>query len=134
VDRVAEYVDAELATELTLNRLAAVAMLSPYHFARAFKATTGLPPHQFVTARRMDRAKSLLLDQRHAVPEVAYAVGLSNIGHFRRVFRRHLGLNPGELRRTARMDPPCRTERTTMAPISPGVTCTATPPVMPAGS
>jgi len=61
VDRVAEYVEAGLATELTLDRLAAVAMLSPYHFARAFRATTGLAPHQFVTARRMDRAKSLLL-------------------------------------------------------------------------
>jgi AraC family transcriptional regulator len=101
VDRIAEYVDAELASELTLDRLAGVAMLSPFHFARSFKATTGLAPHQFVIARRIDRAKALLLKGRHAVPDVAYAVGLSNIGHFRRMFRRHLGVNPGELRQSA---------------------------------
>jgi AraC-like DNA-binding protein len=102
VDRVAEYVDAELANELTLDRLAAVAMLSPFHFARSFKATTGLAPHQFVTARRMDRAKTLLLETSYAVMDVAYAVGLSNVGHFRRMFRRHFGINPGDLRQTAR--------------------------------
>lgn len=100
VDRIAEYVDAELADGLTLDRLAEVARMSPFHFARSFKATTGLAPHQFVTARRMDRAKALLLSSRLAVTDIVYAVGLSNPGHFRRMFRRHLGLNPGELRNT----------------------------------
>lgn len=102
VDRVADYVEAELHDELTLDQLAAIATLSPFHFARSFKATTGLAPHQYVIARRMDRAKSLLLGTASAVPEVAAAVGLSNLTHFRRMFRRHLGLNPGELRRFAR--------------------------------
>lgn len=102
VDRIAEYVDAELPTELSLDRLAEVAMMSPFHFARSFKTTTGLAPHQYVIARRMDRAKRLLLGTREAVPDVAYAVGLSNLGHFRRMFRRHVGLNPGELRDSAR--------------------------------
>jgi AraC family transcriptional regulator len=101
VDRIAEYVDAELDGELTLDQLARIAMLSPFHFARSFKATTGLAPHQFVIARRIDRAKALLLKGKHPVPDVAYAVGLSNIGHFRRMFRRHLGVNPGELRQSA---------------------------------
>ncbi len=100
VDRIAEYVDAELDTELTLDQLAKIAMLSPFHFARSFKATAGLAPHQFVIARRIDRAKALLLKGK-PVPEVAYAVGLSNVGHFRRMFRRHLGVNPGELRQSA---------------------------------
>jgi AraC family transcriptional regulator len=73
-------------------------MLSPFHFARAFKASTGLAPHQFVTARRMERAKTLLLESRASVVEVAHAVGLSNVSHFRRMFRAHLGMLPGELR------------------------------------
>ena len=102
VDRITEFVDAELPTELTLDRLAEVACLSPFHFARAFKATTGLAPHQYVIARRMDRAKRLLVGSKKPVPDIAYAVGLSNTGHFRRMFRRHLGLNPGELRDSAR--------------------------------
>jgi AraC family transcriptional regulator len=98
VDRVAQYVDASLSEELTIDALAAVAALSPFHFARAFKASTGLAPHQFVTARRVDRAKTLLLDSKASVVDVAHAVGMSNVSHFRRVFRRHLGVLPGQLR------------------------------------
>jgi len=98
VDLIAQFVDAELSGELTLDRLAAVATLSPFHFARAFKATTGLAPHQFVTVRRVDRAKSLLLNTKASVVDVAHAVGLSNVSHFRRVFRGHLGVSPGAIR------------------------------------
>lgn len=96
VDRVAQFVDAELSGELTLDRLAAVATLSPFHFARAFKATTGQAPHQFVTARRMDRATILLLANR-SVMDTAHAVGMSNVSHFRRVFRAHTGVLPGQV-------------------------------------
>jgi AraC family transcriptional regulator len=95
VDRVAQFVDAELSGELTLERLAAVATLSPFHFARAFKATTGQAPHQFVTARRMERAATLL--RSSSVIDTAHAVGMSNVSHFRRVFRAHTGLLPGEV-------------------------------------
>jgi len=108
VDLVAQFVEAELDGELTIDRLAAVATLSPFHFARAFKASTGLAPHQFVTARRMDRAKTLLRDSAASVVDVAHAVGLSNVSHFRRVFRQHLGVLPGEI---ARSDPLNRASR-----------------------
>ena len=60
VDDVADLVEARLGGPLTLDDLAAVAHLSPFHFARAFARTTGLAPHRFVTARRMDRARRLL--------------------------------------------------------------------------
>ncbi|WP_163508177.1 helix-turn-helix transcriptional regulator [Fodinicola acaciae] len=99
VDRVAEYVDARLGGQLTLDALAAVAALSPYHFARGFKATTGMAPHQFVTARRVDRARALLLGSSMSVAEIAHEVGLSNVRHFRQLFRRQLGVLPGELRK-----------------------------------
>jgi len=105
VDRVAEFVDAELAGRLTLDRLSAVATLSPFHFARAFKATTGLAPHQFVTARRVNRATMLLLGSTVSVIDVAHAVGLSNISHFRRIFRRHTGVLPGDLRENRKIRP-----------------------------
>ncbi|WP_116952421.1 helix-turn-helix domain-containing protein [Jiangella endophytica] len=105
LDRVADVVEARLGDPLTVDDLAAAATLSPFHFARSFKASTGLAPHEYVTSRRMERAKSLLLSSRLSVPEVAYAVGLTNVSHFRRVFRRHTGLLPSQLR-TAGSDPP----------------------------
>jgi AraC family transcriptional regulator len=105
VDQVAEFVDAGLAGPLTLDALAAVAMLSPYHFARGFKATAGMAPHQFVTARRIDRAKALLLDTSLSVADIAHAVGLSNVRHFRQLFRAQLGVLPGELRENRKIRP-----------------------------
>lgn len=98
VATVADLIDAEMSGPLTLRRLASAANLSPYHFARAFKASTGLAPHQFVTMRRIERAKTLLIATRASVTDVAHAVGFSNISHFRRVFRRHTGWSPGDLR------------------------------------
>jgi AraC family transcriptional regulator len=99
VDRVVEFTDANLAGRITLDQLAAVALLSPYHFARAFKQTTGLAPHQFVTSRRVDRAAHLLRTSTASVADIACAVGMPNTSHFRRVFVRHTGLLPGQLRR-----------------------------------
>lgn len=105
VDRVTEFVDAELSGALTLDRLAAIALLSPFHFARAFKATTGLAPHQFVMARRIECATTLLGESTASVPEIAHAVGLSNVSHFRRVFRRHMGALPGQVRENSKIGP-----------------------------
>lgn len=108
VDRVAAFVDAELSGVLTLDRLAAVAALSPFYFARAFKATTGLAPHQFVTARRIHRATTLLVHSTDGVEQIAHAVGLSNVSHFRRLFRSHLGVTPGRLREDSKIGPSAR--------------------------
>jgi AraC family transcriptional regulator len=105
VDRVTEFVDAELSGTLTLDQLGRVATLSPFHFAHAFKATTGVSPHQFVLARRIHRAVLLLAETNRPVPEVAAAVGFSNISHFRRLFRREVGVLPGELRENRKIGP-----------------------------
>jgi AraC family transcriptional regulator len=98
VRRVTEFVEAYLGGPLTLTSLARSAALSPFHFARAFKRTTGWAPHQFVTIRRVERARHLLLGTRDSVESVAAAVGFSNLSHFRRVFRAHIGILPSELR------------------------------------
>jgi AraC family transcriptional regulator len=98
VDRIAAVVEERLTEPLRLEELAAEAHLSPYHFARAFKRTTRLAPHEFVTARRMDRALALLVSTRHAVPTIAHRLGYQNVSHFRRVFRHHTGLLPSQVR------------------------------------
>jgi AraC family transcriptional regulator len=98
LDRVRDYVEDRLGDSLVLDDLAAEARLSTYHFARSFKSSTGMAPHEFVTMRRMERAKTMLLATRRSVPDVAYAVGYSNLSHFRRQLRRFTGFTPSDLR------------------------------------
>ena len=90
--------EAHLGGLIVLDDLAAVARLSPWHFARAFRATVGLSPYAFVTARRMDRAGVLLRTSARTVEEVARALGYANVSHFRRTFRRHHGMPPSVMR------------------------------------
>src|SRR5262249_8799401 len=75
---VVEYIEEHLDGCPTLAQMAAVVRLNPYHFARQFKAATGLPPHQYVIARRVERAKQLLQGGR-ALPlaQVAAVAGFS---------------------------------------------------------
>ena len=65
---VVEYIEEHLDAGLTLEQMAAVAHLSPYHFARQFKAATGLPPHQYVIARRVERAQATPARRRRPLP------------------------------------------------------------------
>ena len=101
--RLTEYIEAGLTRRLTLEELASVAELSPFHFARCFKATTGLAPHQYVVARRIELAKRLIVTTTEPVQNVAWSVGFENISHFRRQFAAQLGVGPGELRRATRL-------------------------------
>ena len=97
--RVHDRIEACLGDVITLDELAAEAHLSTFHFARAFKASVGVAPHSFVTSRRMDRARQLLVQSGVTVEQVAIKVGFGNLSHFRRVFRAHVGTTPVEYRR-----------------------------------
>jgi len=93
------YIREHLQAPLTLRDLAAVAHLSPYHFARRFKASTGLPPHQYIIARRIERAKQLLRGQDDlSLAQVAARVGFWDQGHFTRHFKRLVGVTPKRFR------------------------------------
>jgi AraC family transcriptional regulator len=99
---VLEYIDKHLAAALTVRDLAAVAHLSPYHFARLFKISTGLPPHQYVIARRVERAKQLLRGgDDWTLAQVAARSGFFDQGHFTRHFKRLVGVTPKYFRRIA---------------------------------
>jgi AraC family transcriptional regulator len=100
---VIEHIHENLDAELSLDHLAAVAHMSPYHFARLFKRSTGLPPHQYVIARRVERAKELLR-ARDPLPlaEVAVETGFSSQSHFTRHFKRCVGVTPQRFRTDAR--------------------------------
>ncbi len=94
-----DYINDNLSRKLTLTEIAGAAHMSPHHFARSFKAATGLSPHQYVVQRRVERAKVLLSGTGLTTFEVARAVGFSNQSHLASHVRRLLGVSPGALRR-----------------------------------
>jgi AraC family transcriptional regulator len=101
---VVEYIEEHLDSSLSLEQIAAVAHLSPYHFARQFKAATGLPPHQYVITRRVERARQLLLTGTDlTLAEVASEVGFSDQSQFCHHFKRIVGITPGQFRTPARI-------------------------------
>ena len=98
--RVEAYVRAHLASSLSLDDLAGAAGLSPFHFARAFRQTTGQTPFAFVRALRMETAARLLCERPHwAVMAVALAVGYESPTSFAAAFRAHWGASPSAYRR-----------------------------------
>jgi AraC family transcriptional regulator len=100
---VVEYVEDHIGAGPSLDRMAAVARLSPFHFARQFKAATGLPPHQFVIARRVERAKRLLqTGDDVCLAEIAADAGFSDQSQFSHHFKRLVGVTPSQFRATAR--------------------------------
>ena len=79
--------------------MAEMANLSPYHFARIFRNVTGIPPVEFLTAVRLERAKRLLLGTEMGVAEVCFEVGYESVGTFATRFKDLVGLPPGRMRR-----------------------------------
>lgn len=100
--RVTEYVAAHLEREISLRDLALQAEMSVFHFARMFKQGTGLPPHQYVLLRRIERARSLLADLELTIGDVAVRCGFAHPSHFSESFHRLQGVTPTEYRRSIR--------------------------------
>jgi AraC family transcriptional regulator len=99
LQRVQVYVEANLGASIALHDLAARAALSPYHFARAFKTSMGMPPRVFVESRRVERARQLLADSARPIAEVAIETGFGTQSRLTTVFKRHTGFTPATYRR-----------------------------------
>lgn len=91
---VLDYVTAHYSQSIPIEILAEQTHLSTYHFARLFKQTIGLTPHQFVIQFRIDRAKEMLNRPNPVLFEVALSCGFSDQAHFTRVFKQFEGLTP----------------------------------------
>jgi len=96
--RVTQYIQENLQQELRLAELSALVHMSPYHFARLFKRSTGVPPHRFLVRCRMDEARALLEARAVPIAEIARLVGFRTPSHFTTTFRRITGMTPSAYR------------------------------------
>jgi AraC-like DNA-binding protein len=96
-----DYINAHFDTDVSLSQLSALAHLSPFYFARAFRNTVGLPPHAYLEAVRIRKARELI-DSGVAIADTAVAVGYADQSHFTRRFKRVLGITPGQFARDRR--------------------------------
>lgn len=91
---VKEFIEEHLEDDLSLAELSAAAGLSQFHFARAFRTSTGSTPQQFVMQRRIERAKELLSKNDLPIVEVSLRTGFKNQSHFTSLFRKFTSLTP----------------------------------------
>ena len=100
--RVTEYIQQNLDKSLSLEELAAVVCMSPYHFAHLFKYSTGVPPHRFVVRQRIAQARAWLARPELSIAQISRLVGFRTPSHFTTVFRRLSGVTPRRYRLAAR--------------------------------
>lgn len=92
--RATEYIEANLDGNISVGDLADICGVSAGHLSRSFRQATGWAPHQWLTLRRVDRAKELLAGSPLMISEVALLCGFSDQSHLTRVFKRHVGATP----------------------------------------
>jgi len=97
--RVLEYIEQNLAMDLTVAELASVAALSPFHFSRAFAAAAGTSPYAYLVARRIECAQRMLSQGGMSVSEATTACGFRTSGQFARMFKRIAGVSPERFQR-----------------------------------
>jgi AraC family transcriptional regulator len=90
--------ESHLNESLSVRKLAGLAKMSPYHFGRLFKQSTGLSPHQYLLQLRIAKAKELLEDRGLSLAEISSRLGFASRAHFTTVFRKRVGTPPKEFR------------------------------------
>jgi AraC family transcriptional regulator len=101
VEHVVEEMRERFNESFTLEELAGMALLSPYHFHRVFREVTGVPPGRFLAAVRMEEAKRLVLTTPLRITDICLDVGYASFGTFTTQFKQLVGLSPRRLRRLA---------------------------------
>jgi AraC family transcriptional regulator len=97
--RVCDFIVDHCAEDICLDDLAELTGLTGKHFARAFKQSTGLPPHQYLILQRIEAAKTRLMTGKASLADIAVACGFADQSHFTAAFRKAVGVPPGTWRR-----------------------------------
>lgn len=105
LNHVRDLIEFELDQDLALERLAAEAGIAAHAFAAAFTKAYGIPPHRYVTSRRIERAKTLLQQTDMPIARIAMDTGFASQSHLAATFRRAVGETPGAYRRSTASRP-----------------------------
>ncbi|MET3663621.1 helix-turn-helix domain-containing protein [Caulobacter sp. 1776] len=103
--RALTYIDEHLHATIRIAELAQLARVSASHFARAFKATFGRSPQQFIVDRRVERAQEVMLTSDEPLCGIALTCGFADQAHMSRVFHRRVGAPPNRWRRDRQVEP-----------------------------
>lgn len=117
--RVLDYIEANLEGNLSIERMAAIACLSRFHFARSFRQAAGQSPHRYVSAKRLERAKTLLMHGDRPLVDIALSLGFSSQANFTRAFTQATGQAPGQFRQrsASRQSQPSLTDVRRVLPV-----------------
>jgi len=96
---VLDYIEANLADDTSIPRLAEIARVGPRQFERLFVQSVGVPPHQYILRRRIAGSKDLLLNSHLSLAEISARLGFHNQAHFATAFRNKVGMTPSTFRR-----------------------------------
>jgi AraC-like DNA-binding protein len=97
--RAKETMRSDPSENLSVVAIAKACRLSPSHFSRAFKVSTGVPPHQWLLGLRVESARELLVKSKEPLAEIAHTCGFADQSHMSRIFGRVMGMSPGACRR-----------------------------------
>jgi AraC family transcriptional regulator len=93
------YIEDHLSEDLSLSSIASITGISASHFKTLFRQSAGIPIHQYVIQRRIERAKDMLMQGKLSIAEIALATGFSHQSHLARHMRRSVGLSPRAMKR-----------------------------------
>jgi AraC family transcriptional regulator len=102
LDRVLQFIEANLESDISVSDLADAACFSLFHFARAFNLAMGRPPHTYISERRLDRARHLLAYSDASLVDISLTCRFSGQANFTKAFKRAMGVSPGRYRRAHR--------------------------------
>lgn len=99
--RVRQFIDTAYAQPLDLDELARIANFSRYHFLRSFRRAFHVTPHEYLTRKRIERAKELLAQSELTITEICFEVGFESLGSFSTLFHKAVGWSPSIYRARA---------------------------------